>query len=237
MSDVDAELLSEPLLLQGLFPPCVATAEVRLGQTDLDELHPEEATLLGSAVPARVAEFRAGRHCARAALSRLGVQGVPVLRRADRAPVWPAGVAGSITHTRRGAVGYCCAAVVRTSDLLGLGVDAESDEAFDRSLFERVMTARELASVRAAPEAEQGRLGKLHFSAKESVYKCQHPLSGVFLEFSDVEVTTLDVRTGRFQAVLGKDAAPFLRGFLFEGRFTRGNGILVTAVSLPVGSL
>ena len=203
-----------------------------LGRDELGELHPDEAVLNSSAAAGRVAEFRGGRHCARVALAGLSVHGVAVGRRKDRAPIWPDGFVGSISHTRRGSIGYCCAAVARATELAAIGVDAEADEPLDRSLFERIMTPDELSILRAAPEALQGGIGKLVFSAKESVYKCQHPLTSVFLEFTDVEVA-LDEGAGRFQATLRKRAGPFEPGATFQGRFARAAGVLVTAVSLP----
>jgi 4'-phosphopantetheinyl transferase EntD len=209
----------------------VSTAEVLLGRDDLDELHPDEAVLAATAVAGRVAEFRAGRHCARAALAAFGVRGVAIGRKSDRSPIWPEGFVGSISHTRRGSTGYCCAAVARASDLSAVGIDAETDEPLERALFARVMTPHELSLLGQRPEAEQGQVGKLVFSAKESVYKCQHPLSGVFLEFTDVEVA-LDLAAGRFVATLRKSAGPFERGAAFEGQFARKRGLLVTAVSL-----
>jgi 4'-phosphopantetheinyl transferase EntD len=212
----------------------VSTAEVILGQDEVGELHPDEAVLSASAIAGRVAEFRAGRHCARVALASFGVRGAAIGRRSDRAPIWPEGFVGSISHTRRGSFGYCCAAVARASDLSAIGVDAEADEPLERALFARVMTPHELSLLGATEEAEQGLLGKLVFSAKESVYKCQHPLSGVFLEFTDVEVA-LDLAAGRFLATLRKKAGPFELGATFEGRFARARGVLLTAVNLSRG--
>ena len=55
-------------------------------------------------------------------MAALGVRGDPVRRGADRAPQWPAGLVGSITHT----VGYSAAVVARQGSLLSLGIDAES---------------------------------------------------------------------------------------------------------------
>ncbi|MBW2215557.1 MAG: hypothetical protein JRF48_14335 [Deltaproteobacteria bacterium] len=56
-------------------------------------------------------QFTAGRVCSRIALGRLGVAATtPVLRGEDRAPIWPPGFVGTITHTDT----WCAAAVART---------------------------------------------------------------------------------------------------------------------------
>ena len=63
-------------------------------------LLPEERGAVAKAVPKRVAQFTAGRVCARRALAQLGnTEPVPILMGEDRAPQWPAGYVGSISHT------------------------------------------------------------------------------------------------------------------------------------------
>ena len=61
-------------------------------------LLPEEAPAIARAIPKRQAEFAAGRRAARAALTTLGhpAQAIPVGDR--RAPIWPQGTVGAITH-------------------------------------------------------------------------------------------------------------------------------------------
>jgi 4'-phosphopantetheinyl transferase EntD len=221
-----------PSLLARLLPPCVSTVEVDLAAGGFDQLLPEEAAAIANASQGRALEFRAGRHCARRALAQLGVEGVPILRAADRSPIWPAGIAGSISHTRRGDAGYCCAAVVRKTDLASVGVDAETAAPLEPALWSRILTQREQTSLERLEPEERGRIAKLVFSAKESFYKCQHALSGLFLEFGDVEID-LDLTGFRFQAILGRDAEPFSRGATFEGTFGRGPDVVITAAILP----
>src|SRR4051812_37106994 len=79
----------------------------------------EEAGV-ANAVPARRAEYAAVRSCARAALERLGLGAVAVPAGADRAPVWPTGVVGSMTHCES----YRAAAVAPAAAWVGLGIDA-----------------------------------------------------------------------------------------------------------------
>src|SRR5277367_2552834 len=66
---------------------------------------------LDRAVRARRTEFLAGRACARSALRKLADgradDAIPI--GPDRAPVWPAGIVGAITH----AHGFAAAAVAR----------------------------------------------------------------------------------------------------------------------------
>jgi len=94
-----------------------------------------------------------------------------------------------------------------------------------------VLTAKERALIEARPEPERGFLGKLVFSAKECVYKCQYPLSRQFLEFADVEVTLTAARS-ELSAVLARDAGPFRTGDVFQVRFVRRDGIIATGTTV-----
>src|SRR5262249_55965439 len=145
--------------------PPVQTEEVDPSVDPLDELLPEERVLLERAVLARTMEFRAGRHCARIALSRLNVQG-PVLRAPDRSPIWPEGTVGSIAHTRRAERSFCGAAVARVGLVRALGLDVEIDAPLDAKLWKRILRPSEAAWISAEPEAEAGFWAMLVFSAK-----------------------------------------------------------------------
>ncbi len=65
-----------------------------------------------------------------------------------------------------------------------------------------------------------GVTGKILFSAKEAVYKCQYPLSNQFLGFHAVEV---ELGEDSFQAVFQQEAAGFQPGDVVSAR-RRGAG-------------
>src|ERR1700716_1803425 len=71
---------------------------------------------LRHAVPNRQREFLAGRLCAAQALRCLGADSTHVGMAGDRAPVWPDGVVGSITHSG----GFAAAAVAWAATSPGL---------------------------------------------------------------------------------------------------------------------
>lgn len=217
-------------MLAGLFGGAVVTEEVELFTDVLGELLPEEAAALPHARSARILEYRAGRHCARVALARLGVTGFPVLRAPDRTPVWPEGFVGSIAHTRKEGRGWCGAAVARSGEVRSVGLDAELEGPLQPNLWERVLSSTEREWLFREPEAARGDLAKLVFSAKESTYKCLYPLSRHFLEFHDVEIALSS--GGEFRATLLVEAAPFHAGQTFTGRHVRRDGLVVTAMTL-----
>ena len=219
-----------PALLPLLFDQQVATCEVALSSR-LGELYPEEAAAMRRARPRRLLEFRAGRHCARVALSRLGISPAPLLPAEDRLPRWPSGIVGSISHTGNVDNGWCGAAVARSDDATSLGLDAELALPLEPELWTRVLRREEADFVSASGVSDRGLLAKLFFCAKEAAYKCQFPLSRRFLEFHDFSIQ-LDERAQRFSATFERDAPPFAVGSRLNGRFVRTAELLAAAVLL-----
>lgn len=172
-----------PGLLAGLFPAAVVICERRV-PGDAADLLPEEARHVAKAVPKRIAEFAAGRACARAALRALGVVDFALLPAPDRQPQWPAGFVGSITHT----TGYAAAAVAPQSSMLALGLDAEVIGAPTRDIWSTIARADERLWLESLPAGEQPAAVTLLFAAKEAFYKCQYPLVGEWLDFHDLRV-------------------------------------------------
>jgi len=195
----------------------------------LDELLPGERAGVAGAVPRRQAQYSTGRICARHALRRLGVPDAPLLARQDRSPAWPDGVVGSISHTDG-----CCAAVVgRASRWLAVGLDVERDIPLDPKLERRICTASESQWLAGHDPGERGALAKIFFSAKEAVYKCQHPLAGLQLGFQDVE---LELDAEHFCAVIAP-TVPVPAGLeavrRLSGRFRRVAGFVLSGVAVP----
>ena len=113
-----------------------------------DGLWPTEATAIEAAVEKRRFEFSTGRMLARELMAELGFAAGPIDRGANRQPVWPAGLVGSITH----ADGLVVAAVARNSGLRGLGVDLETWDRVTPKLHDRLFTAAE-RKMRGAPRS------------------------------------------------------------------------------------
>jgi len=158
-----------------------------------------------------------GRECARRALEALGADQVPIGKGPRGEPLWPAGIAGSITH----CPGYTAAAVAWAEDVKGLGIDAEVLTPLAPAVVEVVCTPAERRMLRALAD-EQWPL--VVFSAKESVFKAWYPLTGQWLEYGDVQVS-LDSSAGTFSASI-KDTDTV------SGRFGLDGGLVFTAVAL-----
>jgi 4'-phosphopantetheinyl transferase EntD len=170
--------------LASLFRVPVAAFEVR-GVVAPDALHPDEAPYVARAVPKRIAQFTAGRACARAALAQLSIADVAVRVGADREPLWPPGVTGSITHTGD----FCGAVVALKTRVKSLGIDAEARTAVRRELWRQIITAEEQAWLDGLAPSQTADMASVLFSAKEALFKCQYPLTRQWLGFTDVSVT------------------------------------------------
>jgi len=153
---------------------------------------------LRSAAAKRQLEFLAGRLCAREALNALtGAPCVPAIG-ADRAPHWPAGVVGSITHS-----GDLAAALVAGAERWrGIGQDAEAllGQARAERLAPQILSPAERHWLDTLSAERRGEFVTLTFSLKESLFKALFPLIGVRFYFQAAELTDWD--TERQQATL-----------------------------------
>ena len=211
--------------LAALLSPVCAVAEDDGADADAGWLLPEEAAALG-ARRRRAREFAVARTCARRALGALGVPPAPIKRGTDRQPLWPPGIAGSITHCR----GYCAAAVAPTTAIRSLGIDAEPNQPVGLGVMAKIAFGRERDWLRAAPTGAIA-WDRLLFSAKESVFKAWYPLAERWLGFEDAEVT-IDAAAGAFTADL-RVAGPVTR---FTGRYAIAGEHVLTAVMVPAAA-
>jgi enterobactin synthetase component D len=205
-------------VLRRMLPPWVAVRTLaydELGGSDDDgrPLPPEVAR----AMPKRRAEFAAGRRCARAALHAAGGPAdADIAIGPLRAPVWPPGFVGSITH----AAGIAAAAVAPASRSRALGID-----------LERIIgpgDVERLAPTLARPdELTLAPLTAL-FAAKEALFKALAPRVGRYFDFLDVAAVTPDTLR------LLVDLTPeFPAGTELTARFaTAGDHWMVAAVHL-----
>ncbi|MGW5126999.1 4'-phosphopantetheinyl transferase family protein [Streptomyces sp. NPDC004069] len=224
-------------MIEELLPDSVVAVEAYGDDgTDLAPLHPEEQALVTRAVAKRRREFAGVRACARVAMEKLGVPPQPVLPGERGAPIWPDGLTGSMTHCD----GYRAAALVRTTDLASLGIDAEPHAPLPDGVQSTIaLPAEERRLARLTALHPGVHWDRLLFSAKESVYKAWFPLTGKWLDFeeADVEVSTAAGQAphGVFRARL-LVPGPLVGGRRlghFDGRWTVGRGLVVTAVTVP----
>lgn len=185
----------------------------------------EAACLSPNAVAKRRNEFAAGRAAAHQAMAQLGLQVHPIRVGENRAPIWPAGLVGSITHTRSCAM----AVVAHAGAIRGLGIDVEEDKPLADDLWPAICSPQEQSWLRR--QANPGQMAKVIFSAKEAAYKCQFSVSARYYGFDGMELD-IDLERQRFSARFCADQPPFHCGDCITGGFAIGAGLIVTTAEL-----
>lgn len=218
-------------MIEALLPASAAVVEA-FCDVPGEAPFPGEERLIDKAVESRRGEFVTARRCARSALAALGCSAPgPILSGSRREPLWPAGVAGSITH----CAGYRAAAVARRDDVASIGIDAEPHDQLPEGVLDAVTLTPEREHLRRLAVEEPGvHWDRLLFSAKESIYKAWYPVTGRWLDFHDAEVR-LNPHTSRFHARIlvngtRTDTGPPLADM--SGRFLVAAGIIVTAATI-----
>jgi len=213
-------------LIAPLFSADAITVEGKVSLVD-DQILPEEWAYIQGASPKRRAEFGTGRVYARRALAALGVAPAPLLPGIDRAPLWPTGIIGSVTHTS----GYCAVVARRSPPCQSVGLDAEELRPVDEATVHLVSTATERRWLNSQPHRARATLALLLFSAKEAYYKLEYRITGRILDFQDVEV---DIRlaAGSFEARTAAEGVPPDLARV-TGRFRYAAGKVLCGVELP----
>ena len=218
---------------------CLALDEVGAEAQDASDVEISGASLpasFGRAVRSRVRSHLAGRHCAARALAQLpGVvdpgSAIPV--GALGAPVWPAGIVGSISHS----AAIAAAVVAPAHRWRGLGIDCERIMHADRAEEIVHMIVPEAAAIHVVGGRDAlpwGTLVTAVFSTKESVYKCLAPLTGAFFDFPAVHAEEVDPASGTMRLrVVESLGGGIGAGLLLTGRFRVDQGHVFSAVGLP----
>jgi 4'-phosphopantetheinyl transferase EntD len=174
-------------------------------------IHPDENVHVAGSAEKRRRDYALGRACARAALEELGYCDAVIAKGDDGAPIWPAGIVGTITHT----TGYAAALVGEARNFPNIGIDAERAGGVTEDLWPRLFTAAEQETLRS--HADPMLVATLFFSAKEASYKAR-VLKGA-LAFHDIAVS---LKGGGF-VVTGPDAS-------LSGRYAAEGGVVLAVV-------
>lgn len=186
------------------------------------DLYDEERSAIASAVESRRREFAAGRMLARRLLGSLGLEG-PLRRTPEGPPAWPGGVLGSIAHCST----LAAAAVCRTDDCAGLGIDLEPRAPLPPDIADLVLTSPQERSL--AAEDPDG--GLRVFCAKEAFYKAVYPLIRRIVDFDAVDVSS--VSPDGFLVQLRIEAGPLRPGDLLSGRWAVSSSHVAAALVVP----
>ncbi|HGM4721903.1 4'-phosphopantetheinyl transferase family protein [Serratia marcescens] len=213
------------------YPGQVARCQFALAEYR-DENFPEAGFALpehlARAVPKRRAEYLAGRVLARQLLEPLGFADFTLARGEDRAPQWPPGIAGALSHNSDTAL----CAVHRESGLGGVGLDVETllSDVRAEELWGAIVSPAERETLlrEALPFNE---LLTLTFSAKESLFKALYPQVRCYFDFLDAHMVAVDTQRQTFVLALLKTLTPNCSaGRRFNGRFWREGDDVTTFI-------
>ncbi|MFJ3217692.1 4'-phosphopantetheinyl transferase [Kitasatospora sp. NPDC086801] len=215
-------------MIGDLLPDAVMT-EVAYDDPPDARLEPAEEEAVVQAVAKRRREFTTVRHCARTALTRLGVPYRPLVPGLRGAPSWPDGIVGSLTHCE----GFRAAAVARSGDLASVGIDAEPALPLPDDVLDVIALPEEGKRIAGLLAEHPGTpWDRILFSAKESVYKAWFPLTGLFLDFSEADLVLSPDGSFTARLLVPGPTVDGRRVDGFEGRWAVGDGLLATAIAV-----
>lgn len=184
----------------------------------------DESDAVATALPGRRAEFVTGRVLARRALAALGRRpgSIPVAR--DGAPVWPAGIVGSITH----CVGLRACAVGRRDEHAGIGIDATPARQHASREGARVAdlgSAPVAAGLDALRATGVEAPGSVLFAAAEAVAKARTSAQGGWHGIDGAEIVLHPDGSFAVRARRGPD-------FTGTGRWAVAGGLALAGIAL-----
>lgn len=199
----------------------------RLAADDFQRAGIEPNASLQRSVAKRQAEYLAGRVCARAALLQLDGRDYVPATHADRSPIWPAGIRGSITHGK----GWAAAVVADAASCRGIGLDQETllDEARAERLAEEILTPAELQRL---DRSQLALSVTLTFSLKESLFKTLYPLTQQRFYFEHAELLEWSADGLARLRLLTDLSAEWRHGAELSGQFCVNHGQLLSLVSV-----
>ncbi len=190
---------------------------VRFALRDPKQSYPligSEQAAVGNAIKKRKTEFSAGRDAARDALGQLGMNSIEIPVGKRRAPVWPVGICGSITHS----ADLCIAGVSHQSDAASIGIDAEKDVPLKDELRSAILHESEL-NVCGSKAIEL-------FSMKEALFKTLFPLCSEFFGFHAAK------SDGASGLILTRNVGRFGEGTCFDVPTLRHSGNVISFCSV-----
>lgn len=203
-------------ILTDMFGPEVGIGVEHVGEEG--GLTADEAASVSRAIPKRVAEFAAGRRAAHNALAAIGSSDRNLPMGEDRAPVWPQGIVGAITHD----TGLALAVAARRSTIEALGLDLTEAAPLPEGTRTQIL--------RHPREEKLGDLeARAVFSAKETLFKTLAPQVGFVFGFSAAEVE-IDLSRGQFEARLSQPLGKFGVGQIWQGALAIEGDRLLTGL-------
>ncbi|CAM3420421.1 4'-phosphopantetheinyl transferase family protein [Parendozoicomonas haliclonae] len=179
----------------------------------------------------REIEFYAGRVCVQNCYAAFGlyhVLPIPDICTISRAPQWPEGFTGSISHCS----GLAVAIVSHNTSYSSLGIDIEQVPTQERAvdLADMVLTNRE--HTYRPLELNFSEWFALVFSAKESLYKMLYPITRCQFDFLDASLQNVFIKNDKRRFSITVKTRKILTPCEFNGVFAITDGFIWTMIPL-----
>lgn len=173
-------------------------------------------------VPKRAAEFLAGRYLAKLTMQAMFNHCEQVAIGAHRAPVWPMGMCGAISHSHDQAV----CVITSTHHTLGIDIEAPLMASVAAELTTSIVDHAEQRILQAQSHHYPLAL-TIAFSAKESLFKALYPHVKCYFDFLDVALISMDQHAVIFRLLrdLSKER---LAGQDYRVNYLLNNGYVLT---------
>lgn len=189
----------------------VAKADLEAGRYPLLQT---DAVSLQRASARRRLEFAAGRACARAICSVLGRYDADLGISASGAPVWPRGLVGTITHSRKMAL----AAGASARDYENIGIDTEIVGHIEDGILDLLFSRREIEFLESLRSPQREMVKTALFCSKEAFFKAKTAMQKLFNSPIEIEIEIdVDISNGTFCSRVG-DCTNDIGLYYFYGR-------------------
>jgi len=227
----DGLLMNSELLLHAwreMLPPeiCISAGPIVLNPSALTE---QERASAGPVDQDRLLELQNGRMYAKQALTTIGCPAADIPVAADRSPVWPCGVVGSITHTSWPGGGHVAVAVGLIAHFDAIGIDVEREAVLWPTVWEYILTPREQEQIGIlSPEARSAQVQTI-WCVKEAIRKAG---------LRSIEPTSIEVEhelpSDQHDQLSWSGRARYINGSpkTWHGRTIRSQGLILTAVAV-----
>lgn len=186
---------------------------------------------LQKAVKKRRAEYLASRVCVRYGLGLLGIDNYVLGNDADRAPIWPAGIGGSLSHTHQRI--SLLLAPAASGKLLGIDCEQLIRSETAKEMQEMIINADENVVLQCSGLPFATAL-TVAFSVKESLYKAIFPRLREFMDFNAAEIVDYCPATGTITLKLTRTfSREFPAGRLFTGHVQLGRDEVLSWIVTP----
>ena len=171
-----------------------------------DEFSVECPKELKSAANKRYADFLAGRIVAQTALKTLDAP-IHVKFGSDRAPVWPKGFCGSISHSGKIAIAACSS--IEKNRSIGIDIETADTKNIESSLIPLTVSLKEVQKVLTENNnLDQSFAALLIYSAKESIFKAVYPHVLKYFDYLDVSLLEYQHNTQVMKFVFKNTISP-----------------------------